>query len=74
MVIIYGAVSRGRQFSDEARSKMIKRGNENGMYGKLGKDNPLYGRKHTEEAKQKMRDALRVSRARRRGEYVCGGH
>lgn len=54
------AKGRKRQpFSDEWKNNISKAvsGEKNGMHGKTGKDNPLYGRHHSEETRQKMREA-----------------
>ncbi len=41
-----------KEFIDECRVR--NSGENNPMYGKIGIDNPLFGRKHTEETKQKI--------------------
>ena len=46
-----------RKESDRKRSESLK-GEKNHNYGKLkGKDNPMYGKHHTEESKKKMSEA-----------------
>jgi len=46
-------------FSDEWKNKISESvsGQKNGMYGITGKDHPMYGKHHSEETKQKMREA-----------------
>lgn len=49
-------VSRNRVWSDKSRSKLSKSksGVNHHMYGLKGDKSPLYGKKHTEETKQKI--------------------
>lgn len=55
----------GKKRSDEARKKMSEAakgkhsGENNGMYGKFGKDNPNYGSKRSDETKVKMSKSLK---------------
>lgn len=42
-----------RKISEANKGKLA--GENNPMYGKYGKDNPNYGRKHSQEAREKMR-------------------
>lgn len=46
-----------KQFSEEHINRMIKSrsGERNGMYGRKGKDSPNYGKRHSEETKEKLR-------------------
>lgn len=46
----------GRLASDETRKKLsaVRSGEKNPMYGRLGKDNPNYGRKNTKESIENM--------------------
>lgn len=39
-----------------------KKGKKNGMYGRKGKLNPFYGKTHTDETKNKIRQSLKISR------------
>ena len=50
---------KGKTVSDETRQKLSQalKGENNPLYGKRGKDTPMYGRHHTEEAKRKMSQA-----------------
>lgn len=54
-------------FSDEWKNKISESvsGEKNGMHGITGKDHPMYGKHHSEEAKQKMREAWK-----RRKNYI----
>ena len=55
-----GESNTGKKRSDEARKKMSDAakgkhsGENNGMYGKFGKDNPNYGSKRSDETRAKM--------------------
>lgn len=55
----------------EYRQKMSekRRGRNNGMYGKIrrGENSPFYGKHHSEEAKQKMRE-------KKKGRYIGGNN
>lgn len=42
----------GRIVSEETRKKLS--GKNNGMYGRTGKDNPIFGKTHSEETRKKM--------------------
>lgn len=48
--------AKGRKFTEEHRKKMsiAQSGKNNAMYGMNGKLNPMWGRKHSEETKQKI--------------------
>ena len=52
---------KGRKLSEETRAKMRvnNAGEGNPMYGvkRTGKDNPFFGRKHSEETKEKIKSA-----------------
>jgi hypothetical protein len=56
----------GRVISQEHRNKisLSKKGqsigSKNPMFGKTGINSPLFGRKHSEETKIKMREAQRI--------------
>lgn len=47
-----------RIVTKETRKKLsdINRGKNNAMYGKCGEQNPCYGRKHTQEERQRMKN------------------
>ena len=51
-----GGGNRGKA-SEETRhlQREVKLGENNPMYGRAGENNPMYGKKHTKEAKQKMK-------------------
>ncbi len=61
-------IRKGMFPSEETREKLRKAqgGENNPMYGKYGKDNPNYGRKHTEEAKDKISSAAVQRQAERK--------
>ena len=47
----------GKSLSAEHKAKLsiVKSGINNAMYGKVGDKNPMYGRKHSKETKEKIR-------------------
>lgn len=47
--------NKGKKLSEEERKSYS--GENNGMYGKRGKDSPNYGKHHSEETKRKMKEA-----------------
>lgn len=51
---------KGKHPSAETRAKMslVKSGERNPMYGRTGKRNPMYGKRHSEESRKKMSEAL----------------
>ena len=55
-IYIVGHNRRGIKFTEEEiiKHKIRTSGINNGMYGKLGKNNPNFGSKHSEETKLKM--------------------
>ena len=48
----------GRKHSEESKSKMseAQKGEKNTMFGKTGKENPFYGKKHSEEFKKMIKE------------------
>ena len=57
-IYIVGHNRRGIKFTEEEiiKHKIRTSGINNGMYGKLGKNNPNFGSKHSEETKKKFRE------------------
>lgn len=51
-----GLAHKGKIIPNDVKLKMARRGEHNGMHGvrRFGEDNPMYGRVHNEETKQKI--------------------
>jgi len=51
-------INIGKKHSNETKEKYkLRRGEKNGMFGKLGKDSPNYGQTRSKETKLKMRES-----------------
>ncbi len=66
----------GRNISEEAREHMSEanKGENNPMFGRIGKDSPWYGRKHTIESKNKMSAVQKGRPSPRQGKHISDEH
>ena len=64
-----GKAQKGKIVSEVTRKKMstAASGKRNGMYGKTGDKNPFYGKKHSQESRQKMSAAQKGEKSHNYG-------